>query len=364
MILQINGEPRDFADGLALAALVEQLGMKADRVAVELNLEIVARADWAATVLKDGDKLEIVHFVGGGNVDSDTAAVVDADTPTGETWVCPSCQATASGKFCCECGEKKPSRHDLSVRHLLSHVGEVVFHWDSRILRSLRVLLTHPGRLSTEYVDGRRKLYTHPFQVFFIANVLYFLLYPVIGWSGLKTPLVGYQHWMWYSVWATRMATHRAMIKGIPLAELSQRFDHVIDIQSRSMVLLMVPIFAVALFLLEWRRGRYFGEHLVFSLHYIAAWLLLIMIGLSGAFTAVFRVLGPLRIGPQGLGSDYILSILAALIMGLYLFLALRRFYRDSDFWAFAKTIALLAATFEMLDMYRIILFLTALYSV
>ena len=66
MTLHINGEPRDFSDGLTLAALVEQLGMKADRVAVELNLEIVPRASWQATQLKDGDKLEIVHFVGGG----------------------------------------------------------------------------------------------------------------------------------------------------------------------------------------------------------------------------------------------------------------------------------------------------------
>jgi thiamine biosynthesis protein ThiS len=67
MILHINGEARDFPDGLTVASLVEQLGMKADRVAVELNLEIVARATWDATPLKDGDKLEIVHFVGGGS---------------------------------------------------------------------------------------------------------------------------------------------------------------------------------------------------------------------------------------------------------------------------------------------------------
>jgi len=66
MTLHINGEPRDFSDGLTLAALVEQLGMKSDRVAVELNLEIVPRANWPAMQLKDGDKLEIVHFVGGG----------------------------------------------------------------------------------------------------------------------------------------------------------------------------------------------------------------------------------------------------------------------------------------------------------
>jgi thiamine biosynthesis protein ThiS len=67
MLLHINGDPRDFPDGLTVAALVEQLGMKADRVAVELNLEIVPRTNWQATRLKDGDKLEIVHFVGGGS---------------------------------------------------------------------------------------------------------------------------------------------------------------------------------------------------------------------------------------------------------------------------------------------------------
>ena len=66
MILHINGEAKDFSGGLTLAALVESLGMKADRVAVELNLEIVPRPTWSDVHLKDGDKLEIVHFVGGG----------------------------------------------------------------------------------------------------------------------------------------------------------------------------------------------------------------------------------------------------------------------------------------------------------
>ena len=67
MLLYINGESREFPDGLTVAALVGQLGMKPDRVAVELNLEIVSRTKWEATILKDGDKLEVVHFVGGGS---------------------------------------------------------------------------------------------------------------------------------------------------------------------------------------------------------------------------------------------------------------------------------------------------------
>ena len=66
MQLIINGEKRSFGELASLAALVEQLGIKGDRVAVELNREIVARSRWSETPLRDGDRLEIVHFVGGG----------------------------------------------------------------------------------------------------------------------------------------------------------------------------------------------------------------------------------------------------------------------------------------------------------
>jgi thiamine biosynthesis protein ThiS len=66
MKLQINGDERDFTAPLTLSGLVEQLGMKQDRVAVELNRDIVPRDRWLQTTLSDGDRLEIVHFVGGG----------------------------------------------------------------------------------------------------------------------------------------------------------------------------------------------------------------------------------------------------------------------------------------------------------
>jgi len=66
MKIELNGEPRCFEGSLTLSSLIEQLGMKSDRVAVELNREIVPRERWTATQLSEGDRLEIVHFVGGG----------------------------------------------------------------------------------------------------------------------------------------------------------------------------------------------------------------------------------------------------------------------------------------------------------
>jgi thiamine biosynthesis protein ThiS len=66
MKLQINGNPRDFPAPLSLQDLLQQLGIKPDRVAVELNRNIVSREQWDKTTLSEGDRLEIVHFVGGG----------------------------------------------------------------------------------------------------------------------------------------------------------------------------------------------------------------------------------------------------------------------------------------------------------
>ena len=66
MTLTINGEPQ-VSSAETLGALVAGLGMKPDRVAIELNREIVPRDQWPQTPLHDGDRLEIVHFVGGGS---------------------------------------------------------------------------------------------------------------------------------------------------------------------------------------------------------------------------------------------------------------------------------------------------------
>ena len=66
MRLTINGEERSFENGLDLAGLVGALGLDPRKVAVERNLEIVPRSTYARVVLSDGDRLEIVQFVGGG----------------------------------------------------------------------------------------------------------------------------------------------------------------------------------------------------------------------------------------------------------------------------------------------------------
>jgi thiamine biosynthesis protein ThiS len=64
--VELNGESKELVEGATLLSLIEQLSLAPERVAVELNRDVVRRADWPATELSEGDRVEIVHFVGGG----------------------------------------------------------------------------------------------------------------------------------------------------------------------------------------------------------------------------------------------------------------------------------------------------------
>ena len=66
MIVQINGEKKEIREGLSVAEMLDELGIRPGRVVVELNRDVLARDAHGATVLKEGDAVEIVHFVGGG----------------------------------------------------------------------------------------------------------------------------------------------------------------------------------------------------------------------------------------------------------------------------------------------------------
>ncbi len=66
MQIELNGERREIADGTSLNEFVTALSLAPERIAIELNREVVRRPVWEDTPLRDGDHVEIVHFVGGG----------------------------------------------------------------------------------------------------------------------------------------------------------------------------------------------------------------------------------------------------------------------------------------------------------
>lgn len=67
MRIQVNGESQELPDGSSLEDLVKRLSLPPVRIALELNRNVARRDEWATTILTEGDRIEIVHFVGGGS---------------------------------------------------------------------------------------------------------------------------------------------------------------------------------------------------------------------------------------------------------------------------------------------------------
>ena len=68
MNIKVNGENIEISDPLTINGLLKHIGLDDRRVAIERNLEIVPKSNYSVTNISDGDQIEIVHFIGGGNL--------------------------------------------------------------------------------------------------------------------------------------------------------------------------------------------------------------------------------------------------------------------------------------------------------
>jgi hypothetical protein len=283
-------------------------------------------------------------------------------------WTCMTCGQEAHGNFCSNCGEKRHDNHDFSLKHVLAEAVEAFFHVDSKIFLTLKTLIAKPGKLTSDFFLGRRKPYMSPLQTFFVCNLLFFILQPLTGLEILAPPLRVFESDDFIGKTATRLIDRRLAKEHLSRAnpeqfrEFTERFDHVAHLQAKSLILVLAPMLAVVLAILNFRRRRYFSEHIIFSLHAYSWWLLWLLANL--VILALFVVL-PLLAGQHFnlRYFDYAATSLEFGGLGAYLFFAGRRFYQDKMIFAVAKAVVLTLCAYQLFHLYRLMLFFTVLYS-
>lgn len=98
-----------------------------------------------------------------------------ADPPAQLPATCDNCGTALTGKFCAACGQRHEP-HVQSLAHFVAEGIEGVTHADSRLWRSLGYLLTRPGLLTREFLEGRRARYLPPFRLYLVISVVFFLV--------------------------------------------------------------------------------------------------------------------------------------------------------------------------------------------
>ena len=284
------------------------------------------------------------------------------------TWTCITCGQHATGNFCAHCGEKRRGDHDFSLRHVLAEAAEAFFHIDSKIFLTLKTLITKPGKLTAEFFLGRRKPYMSPLQTFFVCNLIFFVLQPWTGLEILAPPLRAYENNFFLNGAVTRLVDQRLANKHLSrnnpeqFREFSDRFERVAHLQAKSLILVLAVMMAMVIAILNFRRRVYFSQHIVFSLHVYAwwlLWLLAILVVMSLAY--VLSRVGGHQIGPAMV--DSVATLLEFGGLGTYLFFADRRFYEDRLVPGLVKGLVLTFCGFGLFFLYRFLLLFSVLYS-
>jgi hypothetical protein len=236
---------------------------------------------------------------------------------------CPTCSTELLGEFCHHCGEKRPHEHELGLKHFALHSVHELTHLDSKIFATLRYLFSRPGFLTQEYVAGRRSLYMKPLSLFLIACATLFLVDSVfphsvyeVDWITRvdKTKKVD-------ALWA-KLAAKKHVTKDV----IMQRIQDEIHEISTAMQFTNVLVVSVMLSLLY--RRRYFVEHLVFAFHLLSfSYLVGVLLRPLASWLGVLNLVSTL------------LSVAVSLLLFVYLFLALRRVYREDAGVTFAKAL-------------------------
>jgi hypothetical protein len=276
---------------------------------------------------------------------------------------CANCHEPLGGRFCARCGEKRVGPADHTLRRFLEHLFEAFTHADGKVFLTLRSLLTRPGRLTADYLRGKRKPYIPPLQIFLICNLVFFLLHPLIGSNTLTTDLNTQLHYTWHHGVAESLVTPRLALRKVTVEAYAAVFDPAAITLAKSLVILVVPFFSLAVMVLHWRQRRHYSAHLVFSLHFGAFWLLLISATLALTNLTV-RLLRTVDVFPSDTAVNRGIIGFSLVLMTAYLFRAARLVYAAEPAWlTLAKALALGIALNLSLQAYRCALFFITFWS-
>lgn len=284
--------------------------------------------------------------------------MAEAPTPP-----CATCGRPLTGPYCARCGEKRFRAADYTLRHFLGHLLEALTHVDGKIFLTLRSLLTRPGRLTTDYLQGKRKPYIPPLQLFLIANLIFFLLHPLIGSNTLTTDLNTQLHYTWHHATAESLVTPRLALRQVPVEAYAATFDPAATTLAKSLVILLVPVFSLAVLLVHGRPPRPYAVHLVYALHFGAFWLLLICATLAVTNLTV-RVLRTVDVFPSDAAVNGGILGVSLLFMTAYLHRAARTVFAPAAAWLTALKALTLGVFFNLsLQAYRAALFFITFWS-
>ena len=218
---------------------------------------------------------------------------------------CKNCESQLSGLYCPECGQKDID-FERPLRELLADIVKETFDVDGRAWRTVKTLFLQPGLLTSEFLNGKRRMYTPPLRLYLFISVSFFVL---MAWAASRG-----------------MMLDQGQSVGQDAAVQAQFMS---DILPRLMFVLL-PVFA--LLLKGFFPRRLYFNHLIFSVH------------LHSAAYVVLALMLPLEKISMDSWTALVLQLVVFAYFLIHLVVALRRVYGTTWIGAAIRTVAILFA--------------------
>ncbi len=234
----------------------------------------------------------------------------------GADQACLNCGAELRGEFCHGCGQKASSTH-LRLHEVFHEVTHEFLHLNGKVFQTLKVLVTAPGRLTADFVEGRRARYITPLRLYLTTSVLFFVLTVTVPNPTQPN-------------FRITMKDDNGQVITQLTPELQQRANRIRLTTVESiprLAFVLMPAFALLTCAFYRRSQPHVAAHLYYALHAHAFWFLVL------AVAVLFRPLGTIVRGTVGvLGAGWLVA---------YYYIALRRVYAESWLNTIAKGTAI-----------------------
>lgn len=186
--------------------------------------------------------------------------------------VCKNCQNKFSGNFCNICGEKVISDSDFSIKNVLKQAFGAITSFDSKLLKTFKLLFQNPGRLSMKIISGIRVPYLKPFQIFVICNLIFFIFLSETDLFRTPSKWFFNENFNFFGTSVLDKVKNIMQTQKLTLEEVKSEYDFISSNLSKSLLILLIPFIASIGLIIN--RKLKFGKHLILATLYFSQLLL------------------------------------------------------------------------------------------
>lgn len=265
------------------------------------------------------------------------------------TRFCKNCDTSFEGKFCHNCGQKAFSEADKTIKSIFAEFIQFFTSFESTLLFTLKTILTAPGKLTLDYCNGIRKRYYKPLSLYLLIVIIY-LLFPIA--KGLNMEMTHYKTNIIGRYIIPDQIDNKIIERGITISELSAEFASKSENTSKLLLFLLIPLTTLLLYaMFPNRKHKIYDVSILaveLNIFYIAV-IFLILPVLVSIFAFIFQI--------KFISDDTLFPFLLGLL-GIYIFMLLRKFYQQK--WPvllLKSAVATFLYLFLVQSIYKILVF-------